>query len=565
MGHVTVSPSTSDASQSTSSISTAAGELEAVIYQAFPVSVAATPQGPVTGDVPALDPTSNPQGSANTAAPAAQQSSVAHTDNNQLQVIAQIHAEDQASQSTDSASIVPGLQAVSAEDVEAVMDSGVAPTPNLDMVRVDFTVGQQLSSLQLDKELDSGSAPGTGQFALGSGLGPGPGTRDVPPLVTNQQGQTSTEPTNPGAITHTGVNPNATQSADSTQQGYESAAATFHGHIEPPKTLISGAQPAGPEYEAEMTDHGDRQDHTAMDNSNTQTDTQHPSTSASQQPVNLGATSQPVLAVTFDPNVIANLVQAASTGQFWDAPGPLKGATAAQMQELQAVLQKMASSQQPAETDPDKDESDPDTVVIRAHRTSESASISSDSSPDSSSSSDSETASGTGSQVGTTQKKKKKKKTSAKGDQDLLDQDEGDVFIVSERPGDECGSIRNDESCPTWATQIDDEPECIVRYPNAIPYVHTIPESTEDGWYRGEDCASPSEVALPGKSAILPAADGCLAMKADAVLPGAPPDCSKYGDRLLDRRVYHNKAKRKGHEELDPISQAELNERAQEN
>ena len=124
---------------------------------------------------------------------------------------------------------------------------------------------------------------------------------------------------------------------------------------------------------------------------------------------------------------------------------------------------------------------------------------------------------------------------------------------------------KDDESCLPWATQVDDEPEWIVRYPNAIPYVHSIPERTDDGWYQGEDCASPSEVAHPGKNAILPATDGSLALKADAVLPSAPPGRSKYGDRLLDRQVFHNKAKRKGHEDLDPVSQAELDERAQEN
>ncbi len=55
-----------------------------------------------------------------------------------------------------------------------------------------------------------------------------------------------------------------------------------------------------------------------------------------------------------------------------------------------------------------------------------------------------------------------------------------------------------------------------------------------------------------------------LALKADAVLPAAPPGRSKYKGRILDRLVYHNKAKRKGHEDLNPISQAELDERAQE-
>ena len=113
--------------------------------------------------------------------------------------------------------------------------------------------------------------------------------------------------------------------------------------------------------------------------------------------------------------------------------------------------------------------------------------------------------------------------------------------------------------------KVADEPDWIVRYPNAVPYVHTRVVSTDDGWYREEDCASPSEVAHPGKSAILPAADGSLALKADAVLPGAPPGRTKYGDRFLERRVFHNKAKRKGHEDLDPISQTTLDERAQEN
>ncbi len=406
LGHVTVSPSVGDASQSTSSISTAAGELEAVINQVFPGSITAIPQGPVTGDVLTTDPTSGPQGSINTAASAAQQLSAIPTDNNQCQVIAQIHAEDKASQSADSANPFPGLPAVSANDVEAVMDSGVAPTPNLNTVAIDFTVGHQLSNLQLSGELGSGSAPGTRQFAVGSGLGPGPGTGDVPLPVTDQQGQLSTEPTNPGAITHTGIDLNATQSANSTQQGFESAAATFHGNIEPPKALILGAQPAGPAYEAEMPEDGDRQDRTAMDDSNAQTDTHHPSTSANQQSANLSATVQPVPAVTFDPDVIANLVQAAAAGQFWDAPGPLKGATAAQMQELQAVLQKMASNQKLTETDLNKDESGPEGEIICVRRTSESASTSSDSSPDSSSSSDSDSSSGTVSQVGTSQKQK---------------------------------------------------------------------------------------------------------------------------------------------------------------
>ncbi len=99
MSHDTVSSTSGDASQSTSSISTAAGELEAVINQAFPEVIASAPQGPVTGDVLYTNPPSDPQGSANSATSVAQQLTATSANNNQYQVIAQIHTEDKASQS----------------------------------------------------------------------------------------------------------------------------------------------------------------------------------------------------------------------------------------------------------------------------------------------------------------------------------------------------------------------------------------------------------------------------------------------------------------------------------
>ncbi len=227
MGHVTVSPSVGDISYPHSSISTAASELEAVIYQALPESIAATSQDPVTGNVPTQDPQSDLQGSANPATTVAQQLPATSPDNNQLQVIAQVHAENIASQSPDAAHPVPGLIELSADDVQAVADSGVAPTPDLGTALVDITVGHQLSALQLGKESGSVSAPGTGQLAVRPGPGPCPGTGDVPLPVTDQQA--STEPLHPGATVYTGINPNATLSANSAQPGYESAAATFHG------------------------------------------------------------------------------------------------------------------------------------------------------------------------------------------------------------------------------------------------------------------------------------------------------------------------------------------------
>ncbi len=527
-----------------------AGELEAVINQAFPEVIAAVPQGPVTGDVLDTNPASDPQGPANPATSGAQQLTATSADNNQHQVIAQIHAEDKASQSAASATAVPGLTEMSVDDVQAVTESGVAPLPSLDTVRVDFVLGQQLSTLQLDRGLGSGSVPSTG---------------NVPPAVTNQQGQINTAPPTPGAIAHTGNNLNAAPlSANSTQPGYESAAATFHGKLELPSALIPGAQPAGPEYEAEMPEDGNRQESTTMDCSNTQTDTSTPSTSANQQPGNLGATGQPVPAIRFSAEAIADLVKAAAAGNFWDIPGQMQGATAAQMQELHAVLQKMSSSQPSDETNPDKDGSEPEGGKTRASQPLESGSASERSSPDASSNSD--MASDTDSQEDTTRRRKRrtKKGSPVAGVKDLFTQAEDDVIVLSGESGDECGFNVDQESCPNWATQIEEEakPDWAVRYPIANPFVHSRVERTEDGWYRGEDCANPLEAAPPAKHAILPAADGSLALKDDAVLPGAPSGRDKFGARLLERVVFHQKAEREDHKVLDPIPPAELEKRA---
>ncbi len=196
---------------------TAAGELEAVINQALPESIAKPTQGPVTGTVPTQDPSSYLQGSANPATLVAQQLPATTPENNQLQVIAQVHAEKIASQSADSAHPIPGLPEMSAEEVEAITDSGVAPTSDLGTALVDIIVGHQLSALQLGQEQGCASAPGTGQFAVGPGPGSGPGTGDVPPPVIDQQAQGSTEPPHPGAIMHTGTTTDATLSANPIQ------------------------------------------------------------------------------------------------------------------------------------------------------------------------------------------------------------------------------------------------------------------------------------------------------------------------------------------------------------
>ncbi len=108
--------------------------------------------------------------------PVTQQLAAIPNGNNQLQVIAQVHAENIASQSADSVPRVLGLTELSAEDVQAIADSGMAPTPDVGTALVDIPVGHQLSALQLGQEPGSVSAPGTRQLAVGPAPGPGPST-----------------------------------------------------------------------------------------------------------------------------------------------------------------------------------------------------------------------------------------------------------------------------------------------------------------------------------------------------------------------------------------------------
>ncbi len=180
----------------------------------------------------------------------------------------------------------------------------------------------------------------------------------------------------------------ATQSASSIQPGYDSAAAAFHGNVDPVKTLISGAHSAGSDHEEEMPDDGDCQSTTAIDSSNTTTDAQAPPTGTGLQSENLGALGQQGAATGISSDAVADLLKAVSSGHFWDVPKQLSGASAAHLRELKQVLHKMVPDQDPAEIFPDKDESISEKIVMSLHRSSWDMSSSSDSASDPDSQSD---------------------------------------------------------------------------------------------------------------------------------------------------------------------------------
>ena len=69
-------------------------------------------------------------------------------------------------------------------------------------------------------------------------------------------------------------------------------------------------------------------------------------------------------------------------------------------------------------------------------------------------------------------------------------------------------------------------------------------EQIDDHWYQGEDCVDPSRIAPPATRAILPAADGTLALKRDVAIPGASRGCTRYKTHDLERRLTYEKSVR---------------------
>ncbi len=107
---------------------------------------------------------------------------------------------------------------------------------------------------------------------------------------------------------------------------------------------------------------------------------------------------------------------------------------------------------------------------------------------------------------------------------DLLQQTDDNVIFVSEQLGtDQPGQVHS----ATWGECVEEVEWTICFHPSK-PFIKPCIEQTDDGWYQGQDCVDPSEIASVAKKAILSAADGSLALKQDAVLPGASRGRTKY-------------------------------------
>ncbi len=92
-----------------------------------------------------------------------------------------------------------------------------------------------------------------------------------------------------------------------------------------------------------------------------------------------------------------------------------------------------------------------------------------------------------------------------------------------------------------WGSQADsekpDEADWATRLPTRKPYINPRVVEVDDNWYQGEDCFDPSGIAPAARRAILPAADGTLALRQDAAMPGASRGCTKYRTHNLERKL----------------------------
>ncbi len=142
----------------------------------------------------------------------------------------------------------------------------------------------------------------------------------------------------------------------------------------------------------------------------------------------------------------------------------------------------------------------------------------------------------------------------------MLDQNDKDVIIIDKQV--DTTGLDTVRLTTNWGECIEQEEEgwatrWATRCPSRKPFIKPRVEEVDDGWYQGEDCVDPSRVTPAARRAILPSADGSLALKQDAVIPGASRGRTKYKTHDLVCRLEYLKVK---HVEgrLMPITATEL-------
>ncbi len=138
----------------------------------------------------------------------------------------------------------------------------------------------------------------------------------------------------------------------------------------------------------------------------------------------------------------------------------------------------------------------------------------------------------------------------------MLEESDKDVIFLDEYV--EIEGLETVHLTPEWGECVEHVEEgWPARFPPRKPFIRPRVEEINDNWYQGEDCVDPLGIAPVARRAILPAADGTLALKQDAVMPGASRGRTKYKTHDLVRRLEYEKGERvKGR--FTPITAIEL-------
>ncbi len=508
----------------------------------LPVSTAA--------QTPATTAPCNPLQLANTTATTTTTQSVATTltSSNIQHTIAIIHQASEPVTEAKSAIPVPGLADPSSDDHVAEPGTRVTPEQLVQTSIEDLFTAHSMSNLQLrdDSVSETDSKPENGTPG-----GPGPSPNVQNPAT--QQPLSST-PVRPPTEPQNDLNVSATVSGErlgstihagpgstTSLTGYDSASSIFHPDA---SSNIPAVQPTGPNVSESVLDPVEGQqvsrggDDGAMDTTHQSAYTQHVDGTGSvvQPETNNVASTAADQAV----RLMTQLFQAQQAGTLDDVTGQLQGA---QADQLEQILQLAKAVSRPSRADPDTSSAHPDTVT------------------DSESDSVMESVSGSES-VNTDasdpnrRKRANRKRLAPDQAQQMLEQSGKDVIIIDEQV--ETEELEKVSLRREWEDGLKLEEESWpTRFPIRKPFIKPQVEQVNDNWYQGEDCVDPSRIAPTAERAILPSADGTLALKRDVDTPGASRGRTKYKTHDLERRLSFPKGKRTDGR-LAPIASAKL-------
>ena len=327
--------------------------------------------------------------------------------------------------------------------------------------------------------------------------------------------------------------------------GFESASDLFRRDA---SSNILAVQPMGPNVSESVTDPDMAQDpareenvdmDTTHQNEYNQHDDGNPPT-AQPDPNNLSSSDTESAM-----QLMTQLIQAQQAGNLADVTSQLHGPHAKQLVQL---LQLAKAAANPTGAERGNPPTRPDTAT--------------DSEPDSTSQSGSDSESVTTDVSGHPGRSTARRtRLAASHVQQMLDQNDKDVILIDEQV--ETEGLETVHMTTEWDKCVErEEASWPTRFPTWKPFIKPRVEDVDDKWYQGKDCVDPSGIPPAARWAILPAADGTLALRQDAAIPGASRGRTKYKTHDLERRLAHEKGECvQGR--LTPISSPELIRRDQ--